>query len=81
MPAYGSKNSRGKRIYRCRQLPGGGGGHTARLADQVDKWITELVVARLSREDAIDLGQTGFTEWGRPSPMPRGSYPGASVRR
>lgn len=54
-PAYGSKNSRGQRIYRCRQLPGGGGGHTARLAHQVDDYVTEVVIARLSRDDAVDL--------------------------
>ena len=54
-PAYGSKNSRGQRIYRCRQLLGGGGGHTARLADQVDQYVTDVAIERLSRDDAVDL--------------------------
>lgn len=36
--------------YRCRSR-----GHVARRSDQVDEWITDLVVERLSRPDARDL--------------------------
>jgi hypothetical protein len=54
-PVYGGRSQKRGRIYRCRDLPGGGGGHVARLAAPVDEYITEVVIARLSRPDARDL--------------------------
>lgn len=39
---------KGKSFYRCM-------GHVTRRVDAVDEYITELVVARLSRQDALDL--------------------------
>ncbi|MDQ3276027.1 MAG: recombinase family protein [Actinomycetota bacterium] len=52
---YGGNNSRGRRIYRCIALPGGGGGHVARLAEPVEDYVSMIVIERLSRPDAADL--------------------------
>jgi hypothetical protein len=52
---YGGKNSRGQPIYRCIALPGGHGGHVARLRNPIDEFVSDLVVDRLSRPDAADL--------------------------
>jgi hypothetical protein len=40
-----------KRIYRCSRSYG----HICRAAEPVEEWVSEVVVARLSREDASEL--------------------------
>ena len=47
---------RGQHVYRCDRLRlPGSVGHVARLSDPVDDYVTELVIERLSRDDARDL--------------------------
>lgn len=41
--------------YTCRRTGGTGTVHTARAARALDRYVTDLVVARLSRADAVDL--------------------------
>lgn len=48
---HGSRNPQGQRTYRCSASTG----HIARQAEPVDEWVGEVVVARLSRDDAADL--------------------------
>lgn len=54
-PVYGGQSSRRGRIYRCRDLPGGGGGHVARSAPPIDEFVSSLVVARMGLPDAAEL--------------------------
>lgn len=56
MKACSSTNSRGQHVYRCDRLRlPGSVGHVARLSNPVDDYVTELVIERLSRDDARDL--------------------------
>lgn len=41
--------------YTCRRTGGAGTVHTARATRALDRYVAELVVARLSRPDAVDL--------------------------
>jgi site-specific DNA recombinase len=56
-PAMGSVNHLGTHIYRCppQSRKPGTGPHVARVAADVDRWVTEVVIARLSQPDAVDL--------------------------
>jgi site-specific DNA recombinase len=50
--------SHGKRIYRCSATFNGSArssGHVSRLAQPVEEWVSEVVIARLSRPDAVEL--------------------------
>jgi site-specific DNA recombinase len=56
MKACSSVNSRGQHVYRCDRLRlPGSVGHVARLSEPVDDYVTEVVIERLSRDDAADL--------------------------
>ncbi|WP_158228126.1 recombinase family protein [Pseudonocardia sp. MH-G8] len=55
---YGGKNSRGTSILKCGRLHRGeaaDGGHVSRRAEPVTAFVVALVLARLSRADALDL--------------------------
>lgn len=52
-PVHAGASARGKRGYRCK----GSTGHFSRLAEPIELYVEELVVARLSREDAVRLTQ------------------------
>ncbi len=56
-PALGSVNHLGTHVYRCPPAgrKPGTGPHVARVAADVDHFVTELVIARLSAPDAVDL--------------------------
>jgi DNA invertase Pin-like site-specific DNA recombinase len=47
----GGANNHQQRIYRC----SGSTGHVSRAAAPVENWVSEVAVARLSREDAAEL--------------------------
>jgi site-specific DNA recombinase len=47
----GARARSGHRIYRCSEVPG----HLSRAAEPVEQWVGEVVVARLSRSDAVGL--------------------------
>ena len=56
-PTLAGVNHLGTHIYRClpeRRAPGSGP-HVARVAADVDRFVTEVIIARLSRDDAADL--------------------------
>ncbi len=52
----GSATSKGAPAYRCRD-----GAHIVRRCDQVDEFVTAVLVERLSRPDAVDLGRPSST--------------------
>jgi DNA invertase Pin-like site-specific DNA recombinase len=52
----GGANTRTRRIYRC---SAGSNGHVSRSAAPVDEWVSEVVIARLSRPDAAELLRDG----------------------
>lgn len=54
-PVYGGQSQKRGRIYRCRDLPGGGGGHVARSAAPIDESVSSVVVARMGLPDAAEL--------------------------
>jgi hypothetical protein len=47
----GGANRYGNRIYRC----SGSYGHVCRTAEPVERWVSEVAIARLSRDDATEL--------------------------
>ena len=47
----GGANTRQRRVYRCSAKPG----HLSRAAAPVENWVSEVVIARLSRPDASEL--------------------------
>ncbi len=51
----GGRRYDGEPTYRCRDLPGGGGGHVGRVAAPVDRYIIDRVLVALSADDARDL--------------------------
>jgi site-specific DNA recombinase len=46
----GGANSHQGRVYRCSQK-----NHLSRAAEPVEQWVSEVVIARLSRDDAAEL--------------------------
>jgi len=48
----GAHGRASRAVYRCRQ---GGPGHVARSAEPVDALVTEVILAMLSRPDAVDI--------------------------
>jgi len=50
-PIHSGGSRKGQRRYRCSQK----GGHAYRGAEPVDEYVTEVVIARLSQPDAVDL--------------------------
>lgn len=59
-PVHGGGATHKKPIYRCssdsdRSIPKSAGKHPNRLAGPIDAYVRDLVIARLSRDDAVDL--------------------------
>lgn len=58
------RNQQRRMVYRCKETGSGNGRHAARSALPVDELVTEVVLARLSRPDAVDLLEPRVSEDG-----------------